>query len=739
MKARRLGGLALWAGLALLLGLLFALVVTAQGPEPSMGPPSSGRPAQAVLAWNQDGDRPFHCPDAFDSQGKQVASAAASASRPLIYPLSAEPPTLDISRAGDSTSHLVLAQLVEGLYRYRVDGSLEPAGAITYTVSPDSRVYTVTLRSDAYWSDGQPVIAQHYVDGIIRLLDPTTHASYAWLMYVIEGAEEYNTGVITDSNAVGIKAISADTLVFTLEGPVGYFPSIMAMSTVYPVRLGIINSDPNWTEAGHFVSNGPYVLTEWDHGNRLVVEKNPLYHGAPQVSIERVILPIIHSASDQLAAYENDQVDVSGYPASEVPRILTDPVLSAELHRLPRPGVYHLGLNTQLAPTDNISVRKALASAIDRDYIITDVIKEPWREALTSVIPAGILGYQNGVVGYTFNVTQAQDYLEQAGYADGAGFPGVELWANLGTFNEAVVGAVADQWRDNLGITVTTVYTDWGPYLNYLGGCQGNPGACAYDAYRMGWTMDYADASNILDVVFHPDSSLQYTGWDSARYRQLMSLAVTETNQISRTAYFQEADRILVGDEVAVIPLFSYERSTLIKSDITFEYPPFGSPSFVKWEISTVATDTIPPTGEDLTSPDGDICVEFPTGAVTETVVATYTAIYSPSAPAPTTFAFAGNAFTLEATYVSNGQQVTGFAQPLTITINYTDGDLKGQDETTMELRYWNGSEWSTDGIAIVEHDMANNRLVATVEHLTEFALVGYWRVHLPLISRQSP
>jgi len=514
----------------------------------------------------------------------QTAALNGTSARPLVYALDIDPPTLGVNQASDTTSGLLLGQLMEALYRYRPDGSTEPAGAITHAISPDGRVYTVTLRSDARWSDGQAVTAQHYVDGIIRLLDPDTGARGAWMMYYIQGAEEFNTGVITDPNAVGVTAVDTYTLKLTLSEPTGFFPSIMATYSTCPVRLDIINSDPDWTEAGHFVGNGAYVLTEWDHGNQLVVDKNPLYHGAAQVSIERVIFPIIPGDSDQLAAYEDDQLDVSGYPASELDRILSDPVLSAELRRMPRPGVYYLGLNTELTPTNAVTVRKALASAVDRRHIITDVVNRPWLADLTGAIPPGIPGYQGRAVGYTFNVTQAQDFLAQAGYPGGAGFPGVELWCNAAEYNELVVEAVAQGWRDNLGITVTMFYTDWTTYMGLLGGCTDNPGACSYNAYRQGWVLDYGDANNILNDVFHPDCP-QYTGWDNARYRQLIGMTLTETNPVSRTAYFQEADRILVEDEVAVIPIHGYERATLVKSNVIFEYPPFGAPHLMKWEL----------------------------------------------------------------------------------------------------------------------------------------------------------
>ncbi|MBC8422466.1 MAG: right-handed parallel beta-helix repeat-containing protein, partial [Chloroflexi bacterium] len=505
----------------------------------------------------------------------------------LRFPLGTDPPTLDINLATDTTSHLVLNQLMGALYRYEPDGSTEPAGATGYEISEDGRVYTITLRADALWSDGVPVIAQHYVDGIIRLLDPDTGSENAWLMYFIEGAEEFNTGQTADPSTVGVRAVNIYTLEITLTDPLAFFPSILALYTTYPVRLDIIQSDPDWTEAGHFVGNGPYVLTKWDHGNELIVEKNPLYHDANQVSIEKVVFPIIADTAVSLAAYESSLLDVSDYPPEELSRILADPVLSKELHRLPRPGVYYLGVNTLRWPTDSLLVRKALASAIDRQHIISDVLYSPWREYATGVIPPEIPGYQGKAVGYDFDVTTAQQFLSDAGYPGGEGFPGVELWYNEG--NEDVCESVASMWEDNLGITVTTVTEPWSEYLDMLDHCD-NPAECTYGAYRMGWVMDYGDANDILNVVFHPDSPFQYTGWDNARYRELMDLGLTETDQALRIEYYQEAERILVEDEVAVIPILFYDRSTLIKSNITFEYPPFGAPHFMKWSKTLLPT-----------------------------------------------------------------------------------------------------------------------------------------------------
>ena len=99
-----------------------------------------------------------------------------------MYPLTAAPASLDPQKAVDETAGLVVEQLYEGLFHLRGDGTIEPAAATGYTVSPDSQTYTVTLRSDLTWSDGAPLTAQHYVDGLCRLLEPATGNSYYYLL-----------------------------------------------------------------------------------------------------------------------------------------------------------------------------------------------------------------------------------------------------------------------------------------------------------------------------------------------------------------------------------------------------------------------------------------------------------------------------------------------------------------------------------------------------------------------------
>ena len=101
----------------------------------------------------------------------------------------------------------------------------------------------------------------------------------------------------------------------------------------------------------------------------------------------------------------------------------------------------------------------------------------------------------------------------------------------------------------------------------------------------MGWVMDYADPSSMLDVVFSPKSTLQFTGWQSADYEKLIEQARAEPDEAKRNELYGQAEHILLNDEVAVVPLQYYDRTVLVKDGIEFEYPPFGPPSFKYWKV----------------------------------------------------------------------------------------------------------------------------------------------------------
>lgn len=385
---------------------------------------------------------------------------------------SGEPPTLDPHLTGAPIAWAVLGQLMEFPYRHTADGAIEPAGAESYEVSDDGLVYTVHLRQDATWTDGVPVTAQHYADGIIRFLKPETGNDYAWVMYIVQGAEPFHIGEAADPSTLGVRAIDDHTLEITLEQPASYFDSFLASITMAPVRLDVIEQYGDlWSEAENFVGNGPYVLVEWVHEDSIVIEKNPAYWDAEGVTVERVEFSIIDSAA-ALAAYERGELDLIGYPPEELLRILEE--MPDHLRRTPSwPGVYYIGLNLLRPPMDNLNFRKALASSVDRRAICDDILFDPVHIEACGVVPPEMPGYQGcGKVGYAFDVQAAQGYMRAAMDEMGIDDPAdveINLWFNTG--NEDIIQAVAEQWETNLGIKVEVSSFEVVPYIDALDAC----------------------------------------------------------------------------------------------------------------------------------------------------------------------------------------------------------------------------------------------------------------------------
>jgi oligopeptide transport system substrate-binding protein len=378
--------------------------------------------------------------------------------------------TLDHQLATDVTSFFMIAQMIDNPYNFRIDGSIEPLAAESFEVSEDGKVYTIHLRENALWSDGVPVIAQHYVDGIKRLLSPDLPNAYAYVMFDITGALEYNSGEADDLESV--VAVDDYTLQITLDKPASYFDSILAFLTTAPVRLDLIAlHGEEWKRPGNIVSNGAYVLVEHNPGENLVFEKNELYWNAEAVQIERIEVSVLKEEITRLAAFEMGELDyTSGMPSAELPRLVTRP----EFIRIPNPGTYYIGLNTSAQHTNDASFRKALASAINKRLILDNVAEMPWRIEAYGVIPPEIYGYQGDAVGYHYDPEAALGYLDEYLTKSGIEDPGsivIELWYNKSAGNQEIQEAVEAMWEEVLGIDVRTVNVEFGTYLTILGEC----------------------------------------------------------------------------------------------------------------------------------------------------------------------------------------------------------------------------------------------------------------------------
>ena len=476
-----------------------------------------------------------------------------SASNTIYLNLGPDDPTIDPSLANPygTADHYVVNQLFIGLVKLdAVSREPLPHLATSWSANADATQFTFTLRNDATWSDGSPVTASDVRYGILRSLDPATGSSYAFPLFIIANAKEYNDGTVTDPNLVGVTVLDSTHIQFDLDSSAAHLPAILALPIARPLPELAITANPStWTEPANIVTNGAYELTTWDHGNSMILDKSNDYFGAANVQIEQVQFTMVDEDT-AWGQFQSGQLDSAVVPAAEWPAANGDPILQPQLHLAPGGGTNYYGFNTSKAPFDNVLVRKAFVAAINRQGVV-GLLDFAQQTALTFTAP-GVFGHVIGSssgIGIVHNPAQAQQWLADAGYPGGTGLPAITLAYNVAGANQTIAEYIRQNWIDNLSITVTLFpVANWNTYLGLLN-------SDAPQVWRLGWVADFHDAHNFLnDAVILQKAS--YGNWSNTTYEDLLTMASAESDPATRKSYFSQAEEILVETDAVQAPLF---------------------------------------------------------------------------------------------------------------------------------------------------------------------------------------
>jgi len=508
--------------------------------------------------------------------------AALTAPVTLEWNLGTEPPTLDPALSTDTTSVDVVEQLFLGLTDFD-DETMEviPELATSWECSEDGLVWAFHMRKDVKWTDGNPVTAHDIEYGVKRTCNPATASDYAYVLYIIKGAKEVNSGEITDLNHIGVKAIDDYTIQFVLNQPAGYFPAIAGMWIARPVpRWTIEKYGEKWTEPENIVTNGSYLLTKWAHEDEIILEKNPDYFGADNVQIEIVHCVMIVEDSTSMAMYEGGKLDDTPVPLDDMDRAKSDPVLSKELTIAPYLCTYYYGFNTTKPPMDNPLVRKAFSAAIDRQSLIDYITKGEQVPATTFTCP-GIFGHvlPSEGVGIGFDPEAAKKYLADAGYPEGKGFPEITLMFNTSEGHRKIAQAIQQMWKEVLGVEVILANQEWKVFLK-------TTTEDAPQIFRMGWCADYPDANNWVYENFHSTDSENRIKWSNPEFDRVVEEAAKESDPMKRLELYKRAEQILCEEEAGIAPIYFYTTVRLTKPYLQRTIAPMGGEHFKDWRIT---------------------------------------------------------------------------------------------------------------------------------------------------------
>jgi oligopeptide transport system substrate-binding protein len=523
--------------------------------------------------------------------------------------------TLDLNQMSYMQDFRLTYGIREGLYTPESE-TLKPipSGAVGYELSDDKRVWTFHLRPECRWSNGDPVRAQDYVFSWRRMLEEP--GEYTYLFYYIRNAEayekSYTDGQPIDFKTVGIEAVDDLTFRVSLIEPVPYLLELVAFPIFYPrheksmeafkvvldEKTGHYSYRNEYTRPPHVVTNGPFVLKDWDFKVRLVLEKSPTYWDRDHVKCNRLEMVVNNSPLSQFLQYEAGAVDwMADVPVDLAPELKakgrtdlrSSPAFATAFltflcqEKLP-PDI----LNGAKNPLMDIRVRQALAMSIDKQFIVENITRMGELPARTYLPPDGTLpdfrwkpgpfdtrtssyddkemralltrSQANEGPGLPYDVEKARKLLAEAGYPNGHGFPRLPIYYNTdSTARVKITQVLKNQWKQNLGIDIDIQGSEGKIYRNLVSKKQ-------YAIAPVAWYGDYPDVSTFTDKYL--SASLQ----NDADYRNpifddLCARAAKEPDATKRIELLSQAEHLL-DTEVPIVPLYHYVNTTLSRDGV---------------------------------------------------------------------------------------------------------------------------------------------------------------------------
>ncbi|HYE51572.1 MAG TPA: peptide ABC transporter substrate-binding protein [Azospirillaceae bacterium] len=496
-----------------------------------------------------------------------LGSFQASAETVIRRGTGASPGTLDPHKSELLAESIVLYDLLEGLLTPDGKGGFRPAMATGWTISPDAKTYTFTLRRDAKWSDGTPVTADDFVYSWRRLVKPETASPYAYYLWTVENGEAITKGQEKDLAKLGVSAPDPHTFVVRLVKPAGYFLSMLQHTATFPVhRASVEKHGDQFTQPGNYVTNGAYVMTENVPQSHMKLVKSKTYYEADQVKIDTVMAYPIDNLDTEFKKFRAGELDVTyTLPTTQV-RWARDNLKEA-FREHQTFSTFYLSFNHRNEPwKSNPKLREALSLAVDREAIAEKVLNG--ERAAYSFTPPGTGGYDQPGMPSWVKLSQAErdarakQLMAEAGYGPGGKpLPPVEIVYFTSENARKVMIATAAMWKQKLGVETLLnnqefrVVSDIGNEKAYK------------DLLFFSWIGDYPDANSFLTLL-RSDVSLQnFPDYRNPAFDAMLEQANTLVDPAARVAKLKEAETMMMAD-TPVVPIFHNLRRRLVNPKV---------------------------------------------------------------------------------------------------------------------------------------------------------------------------
>jgi len=460
---------------------------------------------------------------------------------------------LDPALGPDANSGIAVGMIYTGLVKFDKNLNVVPDQA-TWTISPDNKVYTFTLKQGLAFSDGTPITAQAYVYTLTRALLPEVKSPIAtFFLGLIVGSDQVNSG--KTKILAGVKAVNDTTLQITLTQPAAYFLQIIADSIAYPLNQKVIDQygQTDWVNhaAGSGIGTGPFMVKEWDHNVKMALVPNPKWYGA-KTKLTEVDMLFVNNLSTAFKAYQAGQyaftwnIAAPELPTAKgMPGFITQSLLQTDL----------LFFSNRTPPFDKAAVRQAFAYATYKETLASAIFKGAAVPAPT-IIPPGMPGYQPNYQGLSFDKSKALAALQSV-YPDVSKVPPITFTYPNSQVSLPEAAALQQMWQSALGIQVKLLSVELNAYNTETANHQVQFGFTQ-------WSADFPDPYDWLTLNLTSTAANNNGDWKNPQFDQTVAQAEQTTGD-ARIKLYNQAEQIAVSD-VGWLPLDHQTMSAVIPS-----------------------------------------------------------------------------------------------------------------------------------------------------------------------------
>lgn len=503
------------------------------------------------------------------------ASSPRSSGGNVLNLSDTDPTTLDPAITSETTSGQYILEIFSGLMK--LDDNMQPIPDIAAsmpTISGDGLTYTFNLRQDVKFQSGKQLTAQDVKYSWERAASPSLNSqNAATYLGDIVGVKDELAG--KSQGISGVKVVDDYTLQVTIDSPKSYFLYKLTFPTSFVVEKDNVAQGNNWWHNPN--GTGPFKLGQWTQQKSLTLVRNDLYYGTkPQLS--QINFQFYTGLPMDL--YETGQIDATGVSTSYYDEVMdkSGPFYQ-DLTVTPALGLYYIGFNCSQPPFDDVNIRRAFSMAIDKDKIINLVFRGMAQKA-NGILPPGMPGYNQNVVGLGYDINQAKDLIKASKYGDVSKLPPITLTTyGYGGGTSQTLQALVYQWKQNLGVDVKIRQLEPDRYFY-------NTKAEVDQMFDTSWAADYPHPQDFLDILFSSGSNYNYGSYSNSEVDALIKQANQTSNQDQSFTLYQQAEQKMVND-AACIPISFGKNYTVVKPYVKgYTISPLGFATLNKVSIT---------------------------------------------------------------------------------------------------------------------------------------------------------